>query len=181
MHKKRSALLVGLAGLSLAVAGCSSHLINSGFDDGVCAAGECERGQTSFAGRAGANTNAASGVIPAECGNRGFTRVEVRRTFGQGLATVLSLGLVNPATIYFACRKAPQQSEIACNFVPGVDGVIECQRRATNARPEAVKFDCEITPADDDPDEIAAFTCVPSQAALDRLIPLLEATEQAEG
>ncbi len=181
MHKKRNAILASSAIFGVALSGCSSHLLSSGFDDGTCAAGECMRSQVSIAGRSGISSNAATGAIPIECGNRGFTRVEVRRTFGQGLATVLTLGLVNPATLHFACVKAPQQSEIVCNSIPGVDGVIECVRRSTDTQPEAVRFDCEITPTDDDPEAIAEFTCKPSQAALDRLLPLIKSAEQARG
>lgn len=181
MSKKRSAILIGLLTASLTTSGCASHLISSGLPDGGCVGGDCAVGQTSVFGRAGASSAGATGAIPEECGSRGFTRVEVRRTFAQGLATVLTLGAVNPATLYFSCKKPEQDSQITCDAVDGVPNVLSCRRSATDAQPEPVEFDCIVTPAAGDPGEIAEFTCTPSQAALDELIPLIEAAETARG
>ena len=177
----RKLILANTAILGFALAGCSSHLISSGLPDGSCAGGDCRVGQTSVFGRAGASSAGATGAIPEECGDRGFTRVEVRRDFGQGLATVLTLGAVNPATLHFSCKKPEQRSEIECNSVPGVPGVIECVRPATDARPEAVRFDCVVTPDTSDPDAIAEFTCTPSQAALGRILRFLHQSRSARG
>jgi len=181
MQNLRKALLANIAVVGIVLSGCSSHLISSGLDDGACAAGQCVTGQTSFAGRAGVSSNGATGAIPEECKTTGFTRVEVRRSFGQGLATILSLGIVNPASLHFSCRKQAQESQIACDAVEGVPNVISCTRKATNAHPEAVEFDCVVTPAADDASEIEEFTCTPSQAALDAVLPLIEQAEAARG
>ncbi len=181
MHKRRTAILVGLLAIGLATSGCASHLISSGLPDGGCAGGDCAVGQTSVFGRAGISSAGATGAIPEECGSRGFTRVEVRRNFAQGLATVLTLGAVNPATLHFSCKKPEQESQITCDAVDGVPNVLSCTRNATGAQPETVEFDCIITPDTNDADAIAEFTCTPSQAALERLIPLIEAAETARG
>ncbi len=181
MQILRKALLANLAVFGVALSGCSSHLISSGFPDGSCAAGDCAVGQTSVFGRAGVSSAGATGTIPEQCGTRGFTRVEVRRSFAQGLATVLTLGAVNPATLHFSCAKEAQGSQITCDAVEGVPNVISCTRNATDAQPEAVTFDCIVTPEADDADEIAEFTCTPSQAALDAVLPLIEQIKAARG
>ena len=181
MHNVRKSLLTNLAVLGVALSGCSSHLISSGLPDGSCAAGDCAVGQTSVFGRAGVSSAGATGAVPEECGTRGFTRVEVRRSFAQGLATVLTLGAVNPATLHFSCAKQAQESQITCNAVEGVPNVLSCTRSSTDAQPEAVTFDCLVTPAADDANEITEFTCTPSQAALDAMLPLIEQAEAARG
>lgn len=181
MQILRKTLLVNLAVFSVTLSGCSSHLISAGIPDGACAAGDCPLDQTSVFGRSGVNSDGATGGIPEECKTYGFTRVEVRRSFGQGIATVLTLGAVNPATLYFSCQKAPQKSQITCDAVEGVPNVISCTRNATNIQPDTVEFDCVVTPAANDPTEIEEFVCTPSQAALDAVLPLIEAAEAARG
>ena len=93
--------------LAVSLGGCSSHLITSARPDGTCLAGQpCSIGQTSIAGRQGVSTDGASGYVTRdECGNEALRRVEVRRNFGQGLLSLVTLGIVNPATIYFTCAK----------------------------------------------------------------------------
>lgn len=95
------------------LAGCSSHLISSARPDGTCVAGmACSVNQTSIAGRQGVNSDGATGYVTRdECGNEGLTRVEVRRNFGQGLISLITLGIVSPATIHFYCAKPPPPPE----------------------------------------------------------------------
>ncbi len=181
MQNLRKALLANIAVFGVALSGCSSHLISSDIPDGRCAAGDCVSAQTSFAGRAGINSNGATGAIPEDCKATGFTRVEVRRSFTQGLATVLSLGLFNPASLHFSCLKQAKQAQITCNKVDGVPNVISCTRKAVKGGPDAVKFDCVVTPPPDDAAEIEKFVCEPSQAALDAVLLLIEQAEAAKG
>lgn len=186
MLKTQKVILPALACVSLSQSGCASHLISSEQPDGVCAAGECDRSQTSIFGRAGISSNAATGAVPEECGANGFSRVEVQRSFAQGLATVLTLGAVNPATIKFACMKQPQNSQIECNFIPGTADpgtldYIECVRRSTNEEPEAVRFTCKALPDTSDPAKIGEFTCTPDGSAWLQLLPMLERARAAKG
>lgn len=107
MHKSLPAFLI--LSSAVPISGCASHLISSARPDGTCVAGQpCQVNQTSFAGRTGVSSNGATGYVTGEeCGNEGLTRVEVRRNFGQGLITALTLGIVTPSTIYFYCAKPP--------------------------------------------------------------------------
>ncbi|MEO1043884.1 MAG: hypothetical protein AAFX04_00415 [Pseudomonadota bacterium] len=67
--------------------------------------------QTNFAGRSGFSTDAEKGVLVSECRSAGLGRVEVRRNFGQGLLSLLTLGIVNPSKIYYYCAKPPPPPE----------------------------------------------------------------------
>lgn len=92
--------------------GCASHLISTSPPEGTCAAGmSCTAGQTSFAGRSGGSSAGATGKVAEECGKQGLDRVEVRRSLGQGLVTLLTLGLISPATIHYQCKKPPAPPE----------------------------------------------------------------------
>ena len=113
MRNKFPLMAVILSVSALPLSGCASHLISSARPDGTCAAGQsCSATQTSIAGRSGFSSNGAAGyVTSAECGDEGLRRVEVRRNLGQGLVTLLTLGIVSPATIYFQCAKPPPPPE----------------------------------------------------------------------
>jgi len=88
------------------VSGCASHLITADRPDGSGIAGEAyAAAQTSIAGETGVSSDGATGHVASECRGEGMTRVEVHRNFLQGLATVLTLGIVSPATIRFQCAK----------------------------------------------------------------------------
>jgi len=96
--------LAALALLAAMLPGCASHLITAGRDDGVGRAGlPFTAEQLSIAGERGANSGGAAGKVATECRGEPLTRVEVRRNFGQGLITLLTLGIVSPATIRFFC------------------------------------------------------------------------------
>lgn len=112
MKTIRNMLMIGML---LSQGGCASHLISSARPDGTCQAGmPCRVSDMSIAGRAGLSSNGASGYVTREeCGNEGLTRVEVRRNLGQGLVTILTLGIVSPVTIYFYCAKPPPPPEAA--------------------------------------------------------------------
>ena len=185
MPKHQGLILPALAIAGLQLGGCASHLLTSEQPDGVCAAGECDRAQTSIFGRSGISSNAASGAVPEECGAHGFNRVEVERSFAQGLATVLTLGAVNPATIKFACMKPPQGSQIECNFIegtaePGTLDYISCTRKSSEGV-EAVTFTCKALPDEDDPAKIGEFSCKPDGSAWLRLLPMIERDRAARG
>jgi hypothetical protein len=104
---------VALAAAGMALSGCASHIISSARDDGSGAAGQAYRVQdTSIAGRSGLSSHGATGYVTRdECRNEGLTRVEVRRDLGQGLITLLTLGIVSPVTIHFYCDKPPTPPE----------------------------------------------------------------------
>ena len=46
----------------------------------------------------------SGGRVAGECGAEGLAKVAVRRDFGQTLVTLLTLGIVNPATIAYQCQ-----------------------------------------------------------------------------
>lgn len=155
-----------LALVAAPLGGCASHLIQSAYADGFCAAGDCERGQTSIAGSRGGSTHGATGIVTErECGTRALTRVEVERDLGQGLVTLLTLGIVNPATIRFACAKSDEPLPyISCDRIAGVggDGVpvqITCLRHATEGDPEPIEFDCASAGTPAEPERLVSFTC----------------------
>lgn len=107
MDKRIAGPMAALA-LVAPLSGCASHLITAARDDGVGRAGlPYAANQLSVAGAQGANTGGATGKVATECRGEPLTRVEVRRNFGQGLITVLTLGIVSPATIYFFCAAPP--------------------------------------------------------------------------
>lgn len=91
---------------AILLSGCASHLITAARPDGSGIAGEpYTASQTSIAGEAGVNSDGATGHVASECRDEGMTRVEVHRNFLQGLVTVITLGVVSPATIRFQCAK----------------------------------------------------------------------------
>ena len=160
----REVLPVLLLACSTTLASCSSHLISSGLPDGSCAGGSCAVGQTSIAGRAGLSTRAATGEIAQQCKDRPLTRVEMRRSFGQGLATLLTLGVVNPTTIHFRCAKDQQASYISCETIdgtsgPGVPTQIMCTKNSVGEDPVVINYDCTAASTPDKPDQISSFTC----------------------
>ena len=100
----RKSGFVLLAAFSLQA--CASHLIIADRPDGTGIGGEPYRvGQTSFAGERGASTDGATGHVAKECPGSALRSVEVHRNFFQGLATLVTLGIVSPATIRFTCDK----------------------------------------------------------------------------
>ena len=176
MSKYPKLVLPALAIAGMQLGGCASHLITSGKPDGVCAAGECTRAQTSVLGSSVASSNSASGAVATECSGNGLRRVEVKRDFAQGLASVLTLGAVNPATISYACVKPPTGAQFECNFLPGTADAdtldyIACTRKSAEGV-EAATFTCKALPAEDDPAKIGEFSCKPdSETSLH--VPLL--------
>ena len=91
---------------ALALTGCASHLITAERPDGSGIAGQpYSVSQLSIAGERGANSGGATGHVASECRGTPLTGVEVHRDFLQGIVTVLTLGIVSPATIRFQCAK----------------------------------------------------------------------------
>ena len=161
---KTRLLIVLCACSSVSLSGCASHLVSSGLPEGSCAAGQCHENQLSILGAQGLNNKGASGEIAQQCDGRPYTRVEVRRNLGQGLATVLTLGTVNPATIHFDCAKPGQGSFISCNTIDGSGGPdapvqILCTKNETAADPEAFSFECTTVTKPENPTRIHSFTC----------------------
>nr|WP_299908418.1 hypothetical protein [Sphingomonas bacterium] len=92
--------------LLLAGSGCASHIIRSAEMEPVGIAGQPFRhNSTSIGGRAGVTTEGTGYVTTRECRTGDLAQVEVRRNVGQTLVTVLTLGIVSPATILFYCAK----------------------------------------------------------------------------
>jgi len=101
---RRAALALFAPLLFGPLSGCASHLITAARDDGVGRAGlPFTAEQLSIAGERGLNSGGATGKVATECRGEPLTRVEVRRNFGQGLITALTLGIVSPVTIRFFC------------------------------------------------------------------------------
>ena len=100
--------------------GCASHKITSAAPDGRGVAGQpFEQKSTSFGGRAGVSTDGTGYVTRDECGENAITEVEVRRDVGQTFLTLLTLGVVSPATFYFYC--AEDGPPPPCDCEPGSD------------------------------------------------------------
>ena len=98
----RAALLL----LTLLLGACASFLIRSAEPEGVGKAGQPFPHKTvSIAGRSGLSSDGAGYVTREECRSGDLAQIEVRRDFGQTLVTLLTLGIVSPATIYFYCER----------------------------------------------------------------------------
>jgi len=90
----------------LLTAGCASYLIRSAEAEPVGRAGQAFRhNSTSIAGAAGFSTDGPGYVTRDTCRTGDLAQVEVRRNVGQTLVTLLTLGIVSPATIYYLCEK----------------------------------------------------------------------------
>ncbi len=105
MHKfAKTMMIVAIVAI---VPACSSHLIRISKYDGV---GSYEKESTSIGGKSGASTEGA-GFIAKKCdsadgaANGNLAEVEVRRDFDDTLISILTLGIVTPATIYYKCTK----------------------------------------------------------------------------
>lgn len=92
--------------LSLLLNGsCASHTIRASQFDPVGNAGQpLEHGTLSIAGRAGLSSD-GTGYPALECRGGDLAEVEFRRNVGQTVLTLLTLGIVSPATLYFYCEK----------------------------------------------------------------------------
>ncbi|WP_209349324.1 hypothetical protein [Pontixanthobacter sp. CEM42] len=163
--KYRAILAVLALGSLPTLSSCSNHLAVSGYQDGYCPDGNCSSKQTSIAGRSGFNSNAASGrVVKDKCGTEPMTRVEVDRDFGQGLVSVLTLGIVNQATIKFQCAKPDtSQPHVSCTTIDGTGDAdtpvqITCTKPGTNGG-EVIEYDCTATGTPGEPTKLVSFTC----------------------
>lgn len=84
--------------------GCASHIVRTAEPNPVGNGGEAFRHQqTSVFGRSGLSSAGTGYVTKTECRTGELDSVEVRRNFGQGVITLLTLGTVSPATILFYC------------------------------------------------------------------------------
>ena len=90
----------------LLTSACASYLIRSAEAEPVGNAGQpFKHASTSIAGAAGLSTDGPGYVTRDTCRTGDLAQVEVRRNVGQTLITLLTLGIVSPATIYYLCEK----------------------------------------------------------------------------
>ena len=102
--KARAQLAVLCLLFSSALPGCASHTLYNGIYEGSGPSGEeFSRAHTSVLGDAGLESQ-SSGMVARECGEEGLAKVAVRRSFGQTLLTIITLGAINPATISYQCQ-----------------------------------------------------------------------------
>jgi hypothetical protein len=105
MRKKLSSAraIAGMVVL-LELNGCASHTIYNKVYESSGVSGEEHRlPHVSVLGDKGVESQ-SGGRIATACGKEGMAKVAVRRSFGQTLATLLTLGIVNPATISYQCQ-----------------------------------------------------------------------------
>ncbi|NNC73179.1 MAG: hypothetical protein HKN78_09945 [Sphingomonadaceae bacterium] len=87
--------------------GCASYRIYAPEFDGVGPGGQpYQYSSTSVLGDQGLSTE-GTGYTATECPNADLAAVGVRRNFGQTIVTLLTLGVVSPATVEFYCAKPP--------------------------------------------------------------------------
>lgn len=97
--------LIVCSGL-LAQPGCASHIIRSAEGEPVGVAGQPFRlTSVSIGGRSGLSSHGTGYVTRSECRSADLVQVEVRRNLGQAAITLLTLGIVSPATLLFYCEK----------------------------------------------------------------------------
>ena len=101
----------------LLTSACASYLIRSAEAEPVGNAGQpFKHASTSIGGAAGFSTDGPGYVTRDTCHTGDLAQVEVRRNVGQTLITLLTLGIVSPATIYYLCEKP--QPPPPCNCSP---------------------------------------------------------------
>ena len=97
---------VSSAFLVLLTSGCASYLIRSAESEPVGNAGQpFHHVSTSIGGQTGFSSDGPGYVTRDTCRTGDLAQVEVRRNVGQTLVTLLTLGIVSPATIYYLCEK----------------------------------------------------------------------------
>jgi len=99
--------------------GCASFLIRSAESEPVGNAGQPFRhNSTSIGGQTGLSTDGPGYVTRDTCRSGDLAQVEVRRNFGQTLVTLVTLGFVSPATIYYLCEKPQPPPPCDCQQGP---------------------------------------------------------------
>jgi hypothetical protein len=99
--------------------GCASHLIRSAEAEPVGNAGQPFRHvSTSIGGAAGLSTDGTGYVTRDTCRSGDLAEVEVRRSVGQTIVTLLTLGIVSPVTFYYLCEKPPPPPSCNCSPSP---------------------------------------------------------------
>ena len=102
---KKAAIAAGLLLVPI-VSGCASHRILSAEPESVGVAGQpFKHASMSIGGRSGLSSDGTGYVTRDECRTGDLTEVEVRRNVGQTIVTLITFGIVSPATIYFYCEK----------------------------------------------------------------------------
>ena len=101
---------------SLCAAGCASWQIRSAEPEPVGVAGQpFKRASLSIAGRQGASSDGTGYVTREECRSEDLVEVEVRRDIDDTIISLLTLGVVSPATIYFYCEKPAIEPSCDCD------------------------------------------------------------------
>ena len=101
--------------------GCASYLIRSAEAEPVGVAGQPFRhDSTSIAGATGFSTDGPGYNTRNSCRSANLAQVEVRRNVGQTLVTLLTLGIVSPATIYYLCEKPKPPPPCNCSNDPNL-------------------------------------------------------------
>lgn len=91
---------------SLAISGCASWQIRSAEPAPGGVAGQpFKHASLSIAGRQGVSSDSTGYVTRNECRSDDLVEVEVRRDIDDTIISLLTLGIVSPATIYFFCEK----------------------------------------------------------------------------
>lgn len=104
------------ASVLILTSGCASYLIRSAESEPVGNAGQPFRhNSTSIAGATGFSTDGPGYVTRDTCRTGDLAQVEVRRNVGQTLVTILTLGIVSPATIYYLCEKPQPPPPCNCS------------------------------------------------------------------
>jgi hypothetical protein len=100
---------------------CASHLIRSAESEPVGNAGQPYRhSSTSILAPTGLSSDGPGYVTRDTCRSGDLAQVELRRNFGQTLVTLLTLGIVSPATFYYLCEKpAVPPPPPPCNCTEG--------------------------------------------------------------
>jgi hypothetical protein len=103
MRHVRLAIAMGALVLT---GGCASHVIRSAASADTGNAGQpFSHRSTSFAGAKGLSTEGTGLVTRDTCRTGELAAVEVKRDVGQTIVTLLTLGIVSPATILYHCEK----------------------------------------------------------------------------
>ena len=100
---KQAKIGIALIICAAQLGGCASYRIYSPEFDGVGVGGQPYRySSVSVFGDQGLSTEGA-GQSATQCRDEDLAAVAVRRNFGQTLVTLLTIGIVQPATVEFYC------------------------------------------------------------------------------
>lgn len=117
----KAVLRVGIAICLMLTSSCASHRIWSAEAADVGLAGQPFKHQSlSIGGQKGFTSEGTGYVTRDTCRSGALSAVDVRKNVGQTIVTLLTLGIVSPATIEYFCEKpkppppcnCPQDNEL---------------------------------------------------------------------